>query len=353
LSRYGRLGSTSRVRFYQYQEYLAAHGVELTVQPFLEDEYIRRLYGNLRQSPVFIARAYLRRLGVLFQARQYDLAWVEKELFPWLPAWFEALLPVPYLVDYDDAVFHRYDLHRNGLVRAVLGRKIDAVMRRAALVAAGNAYIADRARQAGAGRIEHLPTVIDMRRYQPAPDRGSGPFRIGWIGAPVTAPYLQQVREPLETVCADGDAVVTMVGGRADLGSRVPLEFREWREADEVSEIQRFDIGIMPLPDEPFERGKCGYKIIQYMGCGLPVVASPVGVNRTIVEHGVNGFLAESQADWVQAVQALRADPALRRRMGAAGRAKVAQHYSLQTTAPQLLQMMSALTHPERVGGFE
>ena len=113
-----------------------------------------------------------------------------------------------------------------------------------------------------------------------------------------------------------------------------------WREETEATEVSRFDVGVMPLPDEPFERGKCGYKLIQYMACGIPVVASPVGVNRQIVRHGESGFLASTAEEWIQALQLLHGDVALRKRMGAAGRRFFEREYSLQSTAPRLAEIL-------------
>lgn len=361
LPRYGPLGSASRVRFYQYLPYLQAHGLQITVCPLLADEYVEKLYSGQRQSLIFLLRAYLTRLHALLQSYPYDLIWLEKESLPWLPAWLENALPrTPVVVDYDDAVFHRYDLHSNPLVRALLGRKIDAVMRHAALVIAGNDYLAARAQKAGAKRIEILPSVVDTERYQPPKTTltqnsnsplnlpsltlpSNSPLTIGWIGAPVTAPYLQHIQPALAEVCANGAARVVLVGaGNVSLPG-VPLETRPWTEATEVADLQQFDIGIMPLPDEPFERGKCGYKLIQYMACGLPVVASPVGVNQKIVEPGVNGFLATTNEEWVQALTNLQNHPELRTQMGEMGRTKVATEYSLQTNAPKLLYLLKEI----------
>ncbi|NUM43960.1 MAG: glycosyltransferase family 4 protein [Anaerolineales bacterium] len=341
LARYGPLGSASRVRFYQYLPYLRAHGVEITLSPLLADEYVTNLYTGKRQSPGFLARAYLTRLRALLAARQFDLIWLEKEALPWLPAGFETpLLRTPLVADYDDAVFHRYDMHPRRFIRALLGRKIDAVMRHAALVVAGNAYLAARAEQAGAKQVEILPSVVDTSRYAPTSPSHSNSFTIGWIGAPVTAPYLQQIQPALAEICANGAARVILVGSGHVTLPGVPLEIRPWTEATEVADIQQFDVGIMPLPDEPFERGKCGYKLIQYMACGLPVVASPVGVNQQIVEPGLNGFLATSPEEWVTALQTLRTSPSLRTQMGLAGRVKTEQFYSLQANAPKLLNLL-------------
>jgi glycosyltransferase involved in cell wall biosynthesis len=295
--------------------------------------------------------AYLRRLSVLTRRLKFDLLWVEKELLPWLPAGLEDLFHrsgIPYAVDYDDAVFHRYDLHPAGMVRALLGHKIDRVMRRAALVIAGNDYIADRAVNAGARRVEVLPSVVDVSQYL-VNEPGSDPvFRIGWIGSPVTAPYLDGVREVLASLSRESKVKLILIGaGDVQPFAHVPTETLPWSEEIELSMSQKFDVGLMPLVDGPFERGKCGYKLIQYMASGLPVVASPVGVNGQIVEPGVNGYLADSPAEWLAALRVLRDDVHKRKLMGQAGRRKAEQKYNLQGTAPRLFELLSGLNKRE------
>jgi hypothetical protein len=168
LTRYERLGSSSRVRFYQYFSYLRAQNVKIIAAPFFDDGYVRNLYWGQRTSLTTVLWAYLKRLSILIRSSSFDLLWIEKELLPWLPAWFEMLLDslkIPYVVDYDDAVFHRYDMHSAVLVRALLGHKIDHVMKHSRLVIAGNEYLAQRARQAGAHRVECLPSVVDVSQY--------------------------------------------------------------------------------------------------------------------------------------------------------------------------------------------
>ncbi len=348
LSRYSRLGASSRVRSYYYLSYLEAQGINITVAPLLGDDYLKNLYAGGQKRWLDILSAYLRRLGCLLKSRRFDLLWIEKEIFPWLPAWGETLLDslgIPYVVDYDDAVFHYYDLHPKGMVRALLGDKIDRVMRRAALVIVGNDYLADRAWRAGAQRVEYLPTVISLDRYRAKRRTNNAIFTIGWIGSPSTSSYLHLVRHALTEVCKDGNVRLVLVGsGQIELDG-APLVVRTWSEETEVADIQSFDVGIMPLPDELWERGKCGYKLIQYMACSLPVVASPIGVNKQIIDAGVNGFLATTTEDWVYALSTLRDNRGLRERMGKYGQKKVETQYCLQVTAPRLLSLLDSVVH--------
>lgn len=347
LTKYARNGASSRYRTFQYLPWLERAGIECRVMPLFDEAYLIHRYQSGRGRPQDVLRAFGRRLRALASARQFDLVVIEYELLPYFPALPERWLnwlDVPYLVDYDDALFHQYDQHKNGWVRRLLGQKIARVMRCAKLVTVGNAYLAAYARRAGAARVELLPTVIDLTRYPQLrvprpPDR---PFTIGWIGSPSTAAYLEAIAPALARVCRGGKGRLQLIGsGPVDLPD-VPVEVLPWNDATEVNMLRHFDVGIMPLPDQLWARGKCGFKLIQYMACGLPVVASPVGVNAEIVEHGVNGFLASTEDEWVQALGSLLSDAELRERMGRAGREKVEQHYALQVTGPRLVELIES-----------
>lgn len=345
LTRYGNLGASSRIRSYQYLPYLRQQGIEVTSAPLFQNDYLHNLYAGKKPRLIPVLVAYLGRIGSLINSRKFDLLWIEYELFPWLPSWIESLMlskGPPYLVDYDDAIFHRYDLHPRRLVRRILGNKIDAFMRYAATVVVGNDYLRERAIKAGAQQVVILPTSIDLARY-PLPEPGPNElFTIGWIGSPSTTKYLCQIHEALANACAQSKARVVLVGASDPGWMDIPYVIHPWWEDTEVTEVSSFDIGIMPLANNPWERGKCGYKLIQYMACGKPVVASAVGINTRIVESGVNGYLAETTHDWMHAFASLVADADLRQRMGAAGRAKVERDYSIQVNAPRLAATLRA-----------
>lgn len=347
LTRYSRLGASSRMRIFQYLPWLNEAGIDVEVAPFFHDEYVRGIQ-QLHRSPVSVAMSFLRRAGTLMAgARGYDLLWIEKELLPWLPSSLDRLLLpalVPYVLDYDDAVFHYYDQHRSRIVRALLGNKHVDLIRNSALTITGNRYLQDYAIRAGGAEVEILPTVVDIRRYPPSALNAEGSVGtdrpvVGWVGQRSTARFLVPLAPLFSKLASENLASFRAIGIDA-AGLGLPMDSVVWTEQTEVESIRALTIGLMPLSDDPFERGKCGYKLIQYMACGLPVVASPVGVNCQLVEHGVNGFLAETPEQWEEALRALISDQSLRARMGASGRAKVERGYTIQQTGPRLAQLL-------------
>lgn len=346
LSRYSRLGASSRLRIYQYLPSLESDGFCTIVEPLLGDEYLNNLYHGRRKSLPYITKAYIKRLLLLLCAESYDLVWLEKEFLPWIPAWVELSLlssKARLVVDYDDAIFHQYDRHSSAIVRFLLAKKIDRVIRRADLVVVGNTYLARRAREAGAKHVEIVPTVVDVSHYSVSRETLEDTVTIGWIGSPATAHNLYLIEQVLIALASQKNVRFFAVGANPLQLSNLPITVLPWSEAQEVEQIQQFDIGIMPLPDKPFERGKCGYKLIQCMACGKPVVASPVGANKEIVRDGIDGFLADSFDEWAGALTRLIDNPALRLRMGEAGRRRVESLYSLQVAAPRMKLLLHSM----------
>lgn len=344
MTRYAELGASSRLRTIRYEPFLSRRGIVATYSPYFDDTYLLKLYAGDRQRRTALT-ALIRRMAMLRRGSEADLVWIEKEALPWMPWVVErALLPqgVPLVVDFDDAVFHRYDMHRSALVRWGLGRKLDRLMAAATLVTAGNAYLAERARRAGARWVEIVPTVVDADTYRTRGDAETDSVaRIGWIGSPSTwAEYVEPMMPMLADVAAGEGARILAVGAGRAAAAHPLLDNETWSEETEVARILQMDLGLMPLDDTPWARGKCGYKLIQYMACGLPVIASPVGVNAEIVEDGVNGFLARDAEEWRAALKRLLRDPALRRQMGQAGRAKVEAHYNLQVWGPRVADLL-------------
>lgn len=334
LSLYGPLAASTRYRLQQYVPGLKEAGIELDVHGLLDDTYLRSRFQGRRLPVASMLRSGGVRLGQLLRQRQYDGAVVYCELFPFMPGFIEqALLRVPYLCDFDDAFYLKYRGGWRGKVPG-LGNKFDGLLARATAVTAGSRVLADHAARLNPA-VTLLPTVVDIRRYTPVPRDQVRPFTVGWIGSPSTAPYLEALVAPLSELGREGAVRLVVIGGPAPAIDGVEVVQLPWSEDTEVDLINDFDVGVMPLTDTEWSRGKCAFKLIQYMACGVPVVASPVGANRDVVVPEC-GFLASGTEAWLAALRRLRDDPETRARMGASGRARVVEGFSLQRNLPLL-----------------
>jgi hypothetical protein len=182
-----------------------------------------------------------------------------------------------------------------------------------------------------------IPTVPDPERYPVAQHVQEGPVRIGWAGSMRNLSYLEIVRSALDRLSADGVAKLEVVSSEPWNG---PSSFRRWELAEEATVFARFGVGIMPLPDTPYTRAKAGFKLLQYMAAGVPVVASPVGINRKLVDDSGSGFLAENPHEWEAAIRLLAGDPSLRKKFGSRGRAFVEGYADLDGHAETLATLL-------------
>jgi glycosyltransferase involved in cell wall biosynthesis len=357
-TRYGREAASTRQRLLQYIPALNAAGIEVRYEPLLSDEYVRNLATGRSSSWFDVLRAYLKRARTLLAGPKAEIVWVYAENFPLLPGWFELLAlsrSRTVIYDMDDAFFHNYDSSPKLVVRALLGKKLQPLLRRASACCCGNAYLEGYASRF-CRKTMIVPTVVDTDAYKPrTAARGAGePLVIGWIGSPTTWRYLRPLLPILQDLVRERGVRVRVVGaGWEAEKDRFPgLDLVEWTESGEVGEVQRMDIGIMPVPDEIWALGKSGYKLIQYMACGLPVVASPIGVNRQIVRHGETGFQAATPEEWSISLRRLLDEPDLRARMGSAGRRLAEGEYSLKVHAPRLIELFKSVAEAEStVGG--
>jgi glycosyltransferase involved in cell wall biosynthesis len=255
--------------------------------------------------------------------------------------------------DFDDAVFLRDSFSTRGLTSRRRQLRFSAVVRVADVVVAGNAWLAERARAKGAAYVVVVPTCVEPALY---PCSGHEPMdagtRLVWVGSSSTLRGLERARGLLDHVGRSiRDVRLKLVCDRFASFGRLAVESCVWRESTETDEIAAADIGISWLPDDDWSRGKCGLKVLQYMAAGLPVVANAVGVQADIVRHGETGFLATTAYEWAAAVRTLAEDPNLRRRMGAAGRARVEREYSVTCGARSWCEILAALEHSHRAVG--
>ena len=345
LPRYEPQGASSRYRFYQYIPYLNAQGWDVTVKPLLSNNYIRSLYDKTPLPVSEIIQGYIKRIIQILNKNNFDLIWLQQELFPWIPSVFENILVrgnIKIVADYDDAFFHRYDQNNSFLIRNLLKNKIDSVMEYADMVLAGNNYLLERAKLTNRN-VKLFPTVVDINKFKNSNPIKDDVFTIGWIGSPGTANYLKIIEDALKEVSLDKDIRINLIGANKIKINSVSINYIKWDENTEVEEISKFDVGIMPLPDNSWERGKCGFKLIQYLSCNLPVIGSPVGVNREIIINGVNGFQANSTDEWIKYIRLLKDDKELMLKMGKNGRRFVEEKYSLQRNVVKLIDYFNEL----------
>ena len=338
LARHGRLSPSSRQRMLAYVPHLQEAGCEVTCAPLFPDEILHSQYNGERRSKLLVAKSYARRLSQLLRSDDYDCLWIEVELLPYLPYGIEKLLlrRRPYVLDIDDAWFHRYQMSRNPAVRVLLGQKLPRLMRGACEVVVGSPYLEDYALKAGAPHVTCLPTAVDVSRYETASSRRGEETIIGWIGTPSNEQYVHMIREVLADVCRVRKARFRAIGARPIDMPEVPTDFRLWSEENEARDLSEIDIGIMPLTDGVWERGKCGYKLIQYMAASRVAIASAVGANASIVDHGVTGFLANSAEAWRKHLLQLIDDSSLRERMGRQARRVAEAKYDISQMVPKI-----------------
>lgn len=345
LALYGSLAASTRYRLGQYVSGLAKHGIELQIRHLLGDSYLRRTFNGESKPWLSLIHAGWNRLRDLHGQKQYDALMLHCELFPLMPAWMEQyLLRKPYVYDFDDAFYLKYRNGRFSRLQPILGRKFESVMASAARVTAGSHVLQDYAARHNP-KTSFLPTVVDTSRYLPFSHKRGRELVIGWIGSPSTAPYLSLLVSPLTRLGLEGPVRFIVVGGRAPVIPNITLEEVPWSEDTEVELINRFDIGVMPLPDDAWARGKCAFKLIQYMACGVPVIASPIGANVEVVGKEC-GLLATTELNWLEAFRALRDQPEYATEMGKAGRERIERDYSLDRNIPVLAEVLQSAVRP-------
>lgn len=324
-TRYGELGASSRLRYYQFVPYLKKSGWEVQLNNFFADSYLHKLYAGNGKSLLELLFSWRRRCGQMRRVETGIPALIEYELLPFLPYFMEKrfLQNRRYILSFDDAVDLRYESI------PVLCRKYPQLLGNAAGVITANDMLLDKFSKYNS-RICKIPTVPPPLIPVTAdkPER----FTLLWIGTPVTLAYLYERRKALQMAAAKCDFELLIVGGSAIDG--VPCRVMPWSEENENLALHIAHAGIMPLPETPFARGKSAYKLIRYLQSGIPAIASPVGENRVIMEEGRTGFFAQSDADWAEAICCL-ADPGVRAKMypaiiSAAGR------YTLDSAAEKL-----------------
>lgn len=334
-------GPSNRFRVEQYFTALKENGAIFKIRPFCNREFYFLLQ---ERGHYFMKLGYLLifsfcRVMDLFRSIGYDITFIHREAFPTKDGIFEWLFRrfgKKVIYDFDDAVFLKKPA------------KLKAVIRMADHVIAGNEFLRDYAASFNK-EVTVLPTPIDTEIYKPAINRRrGGKVVIGWIGTHTTSEYLKGLKNVFKFILDKyKDVEIRIVSGSSGnfLGSG--FIYKRWSLGEGVNDLHEFDIGIMPMPDSDWTKGKCAFKIIQYMAVGIPSVASQVGMNNEVITDGLNGFLAATDKEWCERLSALIESPSLREEMGRKGRAMVEKKYSLKVNAPKFLSVLEKVLAKE------
>ena len=343
---------SSRLRVYQYLPYLERWGIDGTVIPALSEPWFSRLYYSSSKwiHLVQYSIEVFQNLRRFCQGRKQDILFIQKGILCTNLRGFDRLIGRAHrrlIFDLDDSVYGKNPIEFNSPLLRMLQDSEQAakISSRSRAVIAGNAYLKERALQYNRN-VYVIPTPVDTNRFSPrkeSPRPGGDEVVIGWIGIWGTVQWVRPLEKVFQELSRRYPIRIKFItrpdGGPFDW-PQTRFEVVRWSYETEVQEMGDFDIGVMPLPDTEWSKGKCSLKLLQYMAMGLPSVSSRVGMNCEVVEDGVDGFLASDADEWIQKLSRLIEDSSLRARMGERAREKAVTRYSLEHTVPLLADVL-------------
>jgi len=339
-------GASNRYRVEQYLHYLEGNGIKYSLRPFWNSSAYKILYkkGHYFRKICFFILGTISRIYDLLGIVRYDIVFIHREAYPIGAAFFETIVSIlkkPIIFDFDDAIFLPAPSRPNDFVeRFKKPDKIAHIIKISNHVIAGNKYLSNYALRYNRS-ISIIPTPIDTDRYYPDTIKSHrDKVVVGWMGSITALPLLNAMKDIFTCLSKRFHNVrFIIVGGDFSINGLSTIISKQWSLEEEKEYIKTFDIGIMPLPENEWMKGKCGFKAILYMSMGIPCVCSPVGVSKEIIRDGVNGFLAGTDDEWIKKLSLLIEDPELRRRLGMAGRKTVEERYSVKVNAPKYLEI--------------
>ncbi|MCF6360772.1 MAG: glycosyltransferase family 4 protein [Cyclobacteriaceae bacterium] len=337
---------SQRYRFEQYFSFLESNSIECELSYLISEEDDKVLYssGNYFGKLLIFIKSWKQRLNDLKRANSFDYIFIQREAFMTGTTYFEKKLAkstAKLIFDFDDSIWLEDKNEANGKL-AFLKKpaKTSKIIALCDTIVAGNSYLAEYAKRFNKN-VVIIPTTIDTKWYKPEAKKPKDKIIIGWSGSFSTIKHFESAIGALTKIKSKyGDKVDFKVIGDGNYTYK-PLNIRgqKWQSKTEVDDLQDIDIGIMPLPDIEWTRGKCGLKGLQYMGLAIPTIMSPVGVNTKIIEPGVNGMLASTEEEWVDCLSQLIESAELRKKLGSAGRKTVVEIYSVDANKEKYLNL--------------
>jgi glycosyltransferase involved in cell wall biosynthesis len=340
---------SQRFRVELFLPLLQERQIPYRVEPFLDETTWGVLYSNASaiKKGIGVIKGFLRRVYVLFFVLPwYEYVFVHREASPVGPPIFEFFISKLWrkklIYDFDDAIWIPNTSKENKIVSWLKAFwKVKYICRWSYKVVGGNAFLCAYARRYNAN-VLLIPTCVDAdRQHNRLKEQQTPNVVVGWTGSHSTMGYLKSIVPVLQAVAEEQKIAIVIISNKPPPFSLPRLQFISWKEATEIEDLLQLNIGVMPLEEDAWCEGKCGFKLIQYLAMGIPAVASPVGVNRQIIEQGKNGFLCKSEQEWHTALTTLIKDDVLRTEMGKAGRARVVQQYSVQANAAAFVSLFA------------
>ena len=340
---------SQRFRFEQYLDFLTQEGHSWKMAPFISDQTWSILYkpGHTLAKATGILAGFARRVGMLFTVPAYDYIFIHREASPIGPPVFEwiisKVLGKRVVYDFDDAIWIPNTSEANKIVAGVKWHhKVGSICRWAYNVSCGNAYLRDYARQFNPNAVVNPTTIDTVHLHNQVKDQSQpGRLVIGWTGTHSTLKYLHQVVPVLAKLEQEFDFEFRVISNQPPELPLRSLVYVPWRKETEIADLLAFHVGLMPLEDDPWAKGKCAFKALQYMALGIPALVSPVGMNTEVVEEGRNGNVCATSEQWEASLRRLLADPALRQQMGLHARQTIEQRYSVAANRRNFMALFS------------
>lgn len=346
---YPHAGASNRYRVEQYLPYLNKEKIDYKLRPFWNSKAYKILYKkrNYLSKFYYLILGSFHRLIDLIFIFKYDIVFIHREAYPIGGALFEnalRLLKKPFIFDFDDAIFLPYSSESNIFIERFRKiNKIPRIIKMSLRVIVGNEYLAEFAKTYNSS-VFVIPTSIDTDKFTPVEKDCNNEVVIGWIGSLTTVSYLKMLKNVfIDLTQKYSNVRFHIIGGNFSIDSISNIYCKTWSIEEEVEDLKKIDIGIMPMPDNLWTKGKCGFKAIMYMSMGIPTVCSPVGVNNEIIDDGENGFLARSDQEWLEKLSILIESPFLRKKLGEQGRKIIEERYSLKVNAHKFLKILKGI----------
>lgn len=348
------MGASARYRVYQYLDFLKKNGIEGVVSPAVKDSTLKRYCGNpgIFNKITYYSSIIGRRMADINHVDDFDCIFFQRDILIHAYPFIEMLIALKHkkiIFDFDDAIYLYPTNKKAGfLFKAMMDtRKIERIIRLSKHVIVGNIFLKNYAHNF-TNNVTVIPTSINTALYKTSdkPRQKTGKITIGWMGSQGTFSYLENIFPVLIELAKKYNIELKIIGAKGSKVKGLDIVYKDWDLATEIEDILSFDIGVMPLADDEWSKGKSGTKLLQYMAAGVPAVASPVGINGEIIRDGENGFLAPSPDAWLTKISYLINDKALAGRVCQEARRTVEENYSVEVSSHKLLKVIREVLKP-------